>query len=261
MIKNMRIISDNYNVYILSLREIRRFLKVYNQTIISPSINALIFLSIFSLAFGANKPKIEGVEFINFAGYGLIIMSIIQNSFSNSSSSIMMSKILGYIIDILLAPFTGKQIVISYIIGSIARSLCVGFAVTLVLSPFIKLSLNNPLLLLFVVLNSSIFMSLLGIIAGLATKHFDQNATITNYIITPLSFLSGTFYSIKALPLAFQRLNMINPFFYIIDSFRFCFTGNSDSNILFGMIFIFIANIALFIISSKLFDIGWRIKS
>ena len=96
IMNNMNIFSCNYNVYILSLREIRRFLKVYNQTIISPAIYALIFLSIFSLAFGANKPKIEGVEFINFMGYGLIIMSIIQNSFANSASSLILSKILGY---------------------------------------------------------------------------------------------------------------------------------------------------------------------
>ena len=259
--KYMNIFSNNYNVYILSLREIKRFLKVYNQTIIGPAIYTLIFLSIFSLAFGTSKPKIEGVEFINFMGYGLIIMSIIQNSFANSSSSLILSKMLGYIIDILLAPFTGKQIVLSYIIGSLARSLCVGAAVTLVLSPFIKLSLSNPVLLLFIVLNSSIFMSLIGIISGLSTKNFDQNSTVNNYLIMPLSFLSGTFYSIKILPLAFQKLNLINPFFYIIDSFRYCFTGNSDSHILYGMIFILTANIILFLITSRLFDIGWRIRS
>ena len=188
-------------------------------------------------------------------------MSIIQNSFANSSTSLIMSKILGYIIDILLAPFSGRQIVISYIIGSIARSLCVGLSVTLVLSPFIKLSLDNPLLLLFIVLNSSVFMSLLGIISGLSTKNFDQNATVNNYVIMPLSFLSGTFYSITSLPIALQKLNLINPFFYIIDSFRYCFTGNTHGNILFGMVFIFTANIILFLITSRLFDIGWRIKS
>jgi ABC-2 type transport system permease protein len=248
-------------IYTLSLREIKRFLKVYHQTIIAPVISSLIFLSIFSLSIGKKTSEINGINFTDFIGYGLIIIGVIQNSFANSSSSIIMSKVLGYISDLIVTPFNGYEIVISYVIGSIVRGILIGILISIFLYPFINYNFEHILLLLFTVLNSTIFMGMFGILAGLMTNNFDQNSAVTNYIIMPMSFLSGTFYSIKNLPIYFQIFNLINPFFYIIDGFRYCFTNHSDGNIVFGLFYIGILNLFLFILCSHLFNIGWKIKS
>jgi ABC-2 type transport system permease protein len=247
-------------IYTLSIREIKRFIKVYHQTIIAPVISALIFLSIFYLSMGKYTTKINNVDYIDFIGYGLIIISIIQNSFANSSSSIIMSKVLGYISDLIVTPFSGYEIVISYVIGSIFRGILIGILVALFLSPVVTYNLNHGFLLIFIIFNSTIFMGLVGVLAGLVTNNFDQNSAVTNYVIMPMSFLSGTFYSIKNLPIYFQYFNIINPFFYIIDSFRYCFINNSDGNITFGILYISFLNIILFLISAHLFNIGWKIK-
>jgi ABC-2 type transport system permease protein len=248
-------------IYTLSLREIKRFLKVYHQTIIAPVISSLIFLSIFSLSLGKTNSKINGVNFTDFIGYGLIIIGIIQNSFANSSSSIIMSKVLGYISDLIVTPFNGYEIVISYVIGSIVRGVLIGILISIFLYPFINYNVEHILLLFFTVLNSTIFMGMFGILAGLMTNNFDQNSAVTNYIIMPMSFLSGTFYSIKNLPIYFQNFNLINPFFYIIDGFRYCFINHSDGNIVFGIFYISTLNIILFLLCAHLFNIGWKIKS
>ena len=250
-----------YGAYTLTEREVRRFMRVYNQTILTPVVSALIFLAVFVLAIGANRPNVHGIPFINFMGYGLIIMSIIQNAFANSSSSFIMSKILGYISDILTPPLGSTEIIIAFTIGATLRGILVGIAVTLALAPFIDYSLAHPFLLIFYVLASCTLLGKLGILSGLIANSFDQHSAITSYLITPLSFLSGTFYSVKALPLIFQQINMLNPFFYMVDGFRYCLTDRSDGNIMAGMIFLVVANITLYILLSKLVDKGWRIKS
>jgi len=244
----------------LSTREIRRFLKVYHQTIVAPIISALMFLSVFSLSI-QNHVKIDGVDFIDFIGYGLIIMTIIQSAFANTSSSIIMSKVLGYISDLIVTPFNGYEIVTAYLIGSLVRGVLIGILVGLVLFPFINYNFYHPFLLIFITLNSCIFMALLGILAGLITNNFDQNSAITNYVIMPMSFLSGTFYSVKNLPIYFQYINAFNPFFYIIESFRYCFINHSHGNIVLGIFYIASLNVLLFLLSARLFNIGWRIKS
>jgi ABC-2 type transport system permease protein len=171
-----------------------------------------------------------------------------------------MSKVLGYISDLIVTPFSGYEIVISYVIGSIFRGILIGILVALFLSPVVTYNLNHGFLLIFIIFNSTIFMGLVGVLAGLVTNNFDQNSAVTNYVIMPMSFLSGTFYSIKNLPIYFQYFNIINPFFYIIDSFRYCFINNSDGNITFGILYISFLNIILFLISAHLFNIGWKIK-
>ena len=250
-----------YGAYTLTLREVRRFLRVYNQTVLTPVMSALIFLAVFVLAIGSNRADIDGIKFINFMGYGLIAMSIIQNAFANSSSSFIMSKVMGYISDILTPPFGSAEIILAFTIGAVLRGLLVGVAVTIALSPFIDYTLYHPLLLVFYLLASCTLLGQMGILSGLIANSFDQHSAITSYLVTPLSFLSGTFYSVKSLPPFFQQVNLVNPFFYIIDGFRYCITDKSDGNITIGIIFLILANIIIYLALDKAIKTGWRIKS
>lgn len=250
-----------YGTCCLTLREVKRFLRVYHQTIFTPVVSSLIFLAIFVLAVGKNHGDIAGIKFINFMGYGLIIMSIVQNAFANSSSSFIMGKILGYIIDILTPPLGSIEIIIAYTTGAIARGILVGIAVTIALSPFVEYQVYHPLTLIYFVIFSCALLGQLGIIAGMIANSFDQFSAFTSYIITPLSFLSGTFYSVKELPEFVQTINLFNPFFYMIDGFRYSLTNHMDGNIEHGMIALLVANILIFILLNRLLTIGWRIKN
>lgn len=249
-----------YGTYTLTLREVKRFIRVYNQTLLTPAVSALIFLAVFVLAIGSKRHDIGGVKFINFMGYGLIIMSIAQNAFANSSSSFIMSKVIGYISDILTPPLASNEIIIAFTVGAVLRGMAVGVLVTIALLPFVEFTLYHPFLLVFYVLASCTLLGKLGILSGLVAKSFDQHSAITSYLITPLSFLSGTFYSVKDLPGFVQQINTINPFFYIIDGFRYCLTDKADGSLAAGMSFLVSANVIMYFILKKLIDKGWKIK-
>lgn len=249
-----------FGTYILFVREVRRFLKVYHQTLIAPVVSALIFLSIFTLALGKTGREIHNIPYIDFAGYGLIIMTIIQNTFSNTSSSLIMSKVIGYVNDILMTPFDGEEIVVAYTLGATIRGLMVGAILAFVLSFIIEFRLHNIFLLIFYTLSACIFLANLGTLSALITENFDQNSAISSYIITPLSFLSGTFYSIENLPYWFKIINLINPFFYVIDGFRYSLIGESDGNIMFGMIYLTLINFIVISMTVRIFNSGWRLK-
>ncbi len=250
-----------YGTYTLTLREVKRFLRVYNQTVLTPGVSALIFLTVFVLAIGSNRPSVNGVSFIDFMGYGLIAMSFIQNAFANSSSSFIMSKMLGYISDILTPPLGSVEIIIAFTAGAVARGVLVAVVVALALAPFINYTLSHPFLLFFYVLASCTLLGKLGILSGIISNSFEQHSAVSSYLITPLSFLSGTFYSVSTLPYIFQQINQLNPFFYIIDGFRYCITGHADGSILTGILFLINANILLYSILVKLLDKGWRIRA
>lgn len=249
-----------YGTYNLSLREVKRFLKVYNQTIIAPAVSALIFLSVFVLALSSPDHKVGEVDFIYFMGCGLIIMSIVQNAFANSSSSLIMSKVIGYISDILMPPFGGIEIVLALCAGAIVRGLIVGIVVWACLLPFISFTVYHPFLLIFFSLASCLLLGLFGIFAGIMADSFDRSAAINSYLVTPLSFLSGTFYSVKKLPEFLQHISYMNPFFYMIDGFRYSLTDQLDGNLQIGIAYLIISNLVLFVLSVYLIDRGWRIK-
>lgn len=249
-----------YGAYNLYLREVRRFLKVYHQTIIAPSLTALLYLAIFYLALGNKHHDIHNISYINFISAGLLIMTIIQNAFANTCSSIIMKKVIGYIIDVLMPPLNASEIVIAYLAGAITRGLLVGLTLAIFMSFFVDFRIYSIALLIFHLFSACIFMGLLGIFAGIAANNFDESAAITSYIVTPLSFLSCTFYSVEKLPEFFQSLNNFNPLFYLIDGFRYSILGYHESNISHGLIFLSIINISLFLFVRHLFHIGWRIK-
>jgi ABC-2 type transport system permease protein len=252
-----------YGVYTLYIKEVKRFIKVYNQTIFAPTVSALTFFSIFVLALGGGGiVKIHGIHFASFIAYGLIIMSMVQNAFSNTSSSITMSKVLGYISDILIPPFSPLEIICAYILAAITRALLVGLTVTVILYQFIDIHVYSyPVLIISTILATTL-LGTLGMMTGIIANNFDQNASINSYIITPLSFLSGTFYSIDRLPVWLQYVSKCNPFFYMIDIFRYSLTGYTDSlNITFGISYLTIITIIALYSVNVMLKNGWRIKN
>jgi ABC-2 type transport system permease protein len=250
-----------YGAYSMTLRETHRFFRVYHQSIIAPISTAMIFLCIFSLSIGNHRAEINNVPFIEFMALGLIMMSMIQNAFANSSSSLIMSKVIGYITDILMPPLQGFEIVLAYVTSSIIRSIIIGVGIFFIMLCFINFDIKHPLYLVFVTIGTCIFFANLGIIAGLVSNTFDQMSALTNYVIMPLSFLSGTFYSTHQLPDWLQMVDLINPFFYMIDGFRYCFIDHADSNLFVGAGILTIGNVMLWILTVHLINIGWRLKS
>ena len=244
----------------LYLRETKRFMKVYIQTIIAPVITTLIFLTIFSLAIGRARGEINGIPFTQFLAPGLIMMAILQNAFANATSSIMGAKMQGNIVDTLMPPLTAHELVLAYASGGATRGFLVGIAVTVSMVPFIPITLTDLLLIFFYAISAAYMMSILGIISGIWAEKNEQMALITGLIVTPLSFLSGTFYSIERLPQFLQTLSMFNPFFYAIDGFRAGFIGQSDGPIFQGIVVMATVNIMLWIICNKLIKSGYKLK-
>lgn len=245
----------------LYLREIRRFSKVYIQTIFAPVITTLIFLTIFTLAVGRLRGDINGVPFVQFLAPGLIMMAILQNAFANATSSLMGAKMQGNIVDTLMPPLTSHELVFAYASGGATRGFAVGIAVTLAMSFFTSLGPANIALILFHAIAASYMMAMLGVICGIWADKNEQMAVITGFIVTPLSFLSGTFYSIERLPEFLQILALFNPFFYAIDGLRAGFIGQSDAPIWQGIVVMAGVNILLWIFCQRLFASGYKLKA
>jgi ABC-2 type transport system permease protein len=245
----------------LYLREIRRFLKVYIQTIFAPVVTTLIFLIIFTLAIGHFRGDINGVPFVQFLAPGLIMMAILQNAFANATSSIMGAKMQGNIVDTLMPPLTSHELVFAYASGGATRGIVVGIAVTIAMTFFTSLGPASTYLILFHAISASYMMAMLGVISGIWADKNEQIAVITGFVVTPLSFLSGTFYSIEKLPDFLQAVALFNPFFYSIDGLRAGFTGYSDGPIFQGVFVISAVNILLWIWCHRLFSTGYKLKT
>jgi len=245
----------------LYIKEVSRFLIVWAQTLLSPLVSSLLFLSVLSIAIGNERGEVLGHSFISFLAPGLIAMSVIQQAFSHSVSSIMIAKIQGNIIDTLMAPLSAAEVSIAIILAAVTRSTIILIISIIVFSFIIDLNIDSFFYILIGTFLGSCILGALGFITGLWAEKFDHTATITNFIITPLSFLSGVFYSVERLPDFFQSISKINPFFYIIDITRFGFLGASDGSIVFGLIFLTIILFIAWFFSYYLFKIGYKIKS
>lgn len=253
--------SYNYLCFLtLVKKEVLRFLKVGIQTIIGPAISSLLFLAVFSLALGKSIDSINGIELPYFIASGLIMMTMLQNSFANSASSIGQSKFQGNIIDVLMAPLNNIELTLGYIIGSVFRGLICGIVTFLGIQFFIPLQIYSINALIFFTFSGCIMMGSLGTIVGIWADKWDQQQGITNFIVLPLTFLSGTFYSISRLPEFWQNISLFNPFFYNIDGFRYSFTGVSDSSLVRGIIFLIIINFILILFCYLMFRKGYKIK-
>lgn len=257
--------KPSYNHFLsvgtLYKREVWRFMKVWNQTVLAPVITTLLFLAVMTLALGGNAHNIGGMPFAEFIAPGLIMMAVVQNAFANTSSSLILSKIQGVIIDLLMPPFKGGEITFALVMGGVTRGLLVALSVSVAIYVLIPLEVHSWSLALLYLVLSSIMLALFGCLAGIIAPSFDLLAAITNYVITPLSFLSGTFYSIQQLPPFWQKLAHIDPFFYMIDGFRYALTGHHDGDIQIGIAVLLGMNIVLWAIVRHLFIRGWRLKS
>jgi ABC-2 type transport system permease protein len=247
--------------YTLYVKEVSRFIIVWAQTLLSPLVSSLLFLSVLTLALGNDRGDVLGYSFISFLAPGLIVMSIVQQSFSHSVSSLMIGKIQGNIIDTLLAPLSATEVTLAIIFAAVTRGLVILIISILVFSLIVEIHIYSILYIFIGAFLGTFILGALGFITGLWAEKFDHTATITNFIITPLSFLSGVFYSIERLPDFFQSVSKINPFFYIIDICRFGFLGASDGSISIGLVYLTILSIIVWLISYYLYKIGYKIKS
>ena len=242
-------------------KEVLRFLIVWVQTIFSPLISSLLFLLVLSLAIGADRGDVLGVPFITFLAPGLISMQVIQQSFSHSSSSFMIGKIQGNIVDLLYAPLSATEVTTSIALAAVTRSVMIAIVSIIVFKFIIDIEIANYLLLIVFTLLSAFILGNIGIIAGLWAEKFDHMATVTNFVIVPLSFLSGTFYSIERLPEVLQIISKANPFFYMIDGFRYSFIGKADGSIFIGLIYLSVLSLVSWFVTYLLYKKGYKIKS
>ena len=249
-------------VWTLYMREVRRFTKIYTQTMLAPVVTTLLFLAVFALAFGSRaSSQVGGVPFIEFLGPGLIMMAMAQNAFANTSSSIVVAKVQGNIVDTLMPPFTPGELPLAISLGGATRGIAVGFVVAVAMSFFIPIHFHNVGFIFFHGIMASLMLALLGTIGGIWSVKFDHIAAVTNFVVTPLSFLSGTFYSIERLPELAQKLAAFNPFFYMIDGFRYGFIGSSDTNPVLGLAVMTGVNALLWTICRQMFKSGYRLKA
>jgi len=245
----------------LWFKECNRFMAVWQQTLLSPLVSSLLFLSVLSLALGNNRGDVLGYSFISFLAPGLIAMSILTQSFSHSVSSLMIAKIQGNIVDMLYAPLSALEVSMAIILAAITRSVLIAVISIVVFSLIVEIPINNIFYIFIFGFLSAFILGSLGFITGLWAEKFDHTATVTNFIITPLSFLSGVFYSIDRLPTLFQTISHINPFFYMIDGFRYGFLGASDGSINIGIIYLTILSFVMWFIAFYLYRKGYKIKS
>jgi ABC-2 type transport system permease protein len=241
-------------------REARRFLAVWTQTLAAPLVTAGLFLTVFALAFGANRAPVMGVPFLQFLAPGILMMTVIQNAFANTSSSIVISKVQGNIVDTLMPPLSAGELVTGYAAGGVLRGLFVGLAVAAALALFLGQVPAHPLWALVFILLGALFLGALGIVAAIFADKFDQMAAVTNFIVVPLSFLSGTFYSVEGLPGWMQVLTHFNPVFYLIDGVRYGYIGTSDSDPWRGLVVCTLASAAVLALCWHWFRIGYRLK-
>lgn len=242
-------------------KEVGRFLNVYTQTIAAPVITALLFYAVFALALGEVTRTIGGVPYMEFLAPGLIMMTMVQNAFANTSSSIVISKVQGNIVDVLMPPLSPFELFAGYVIGGVLRGLVVGVAAAIAIIPFVSYSIHSLLHVAIFGLLGTMMLASLGIAGGIWSQKFDHIAAVTNFVVTPLTFLSGTFYSIERLPGAWQAAAHYNPFFHMIDGFRYGFSGHSDGDPLVGMGLLAVVNVLLALLCHWMFRSGYRIKS
>ena len=242
-------------------KEVRRFMKVFPQTLLAPIISNLLFMTVFVLAFAEQRGG-GSPEFIKFLAPGLVMLGILNNAAANSSSSMMTSKMNGSVIDVLMPPLSYYELALGYIGGAMTRGIVVAIATALALSVFF-----TPLIpihgwaVIYFSLSAAAAMAMIGTLSGIWAEKFDQLAVVNQFIILPLSYLSGTFYHIDILPIIFQKISLANPLFYLIDGFRYGFLGEADGNVITGAIMIAVINIILFWVVLRVLKSGWRLKA
>ena len=247
--------------YYLYQKETLRFLIVFGQTIVGPVLTGILFLIVISIAWGDDRGEVLGLPFIEFLAPGLISMQVIQQAFSHSSSSILMGKVMGNIVDLIGSPLSAAEVTLAIVLASVTRSFIICIVSIICFNLLVDVNVLNYYYFFIYLLFSSFLMGSLGFIAGMWAEKFDNMATVTNFIIVPLSFLSGTFYSIDRLPDIIKEISIYNPFFHMIDGMRYSMIGISDGPIKIGIIYLLFLNLIFWFIAYFLYKKGYKIKT
>lgn len=242
-------------------REIRRFMKVSAQTLIAPLITTLLYVSVFALAMGGRGAPIGGIPYIDFLAPGLIMMGIINNAFQNASSSLIIAKVQGNSVDFLMPPLSASELTIAFIGGAAARGVIVGLASLVALAPFADVTPAHWWAVLLFTVTAAVIFGAIGLLGGVWADKFDHLAFVTNFIITPLTFLSGTFYSINRLPEPIRDVAHFNPVFLLIDGFRYGFIGHADGPVVWAAVASVALASTLTFACWALIRSGWRLKA
>jgi ABC-2 type transport system permease protein len=248
-------------VQTLYLREVRRFLKVGAQTVAAPVVTTLLYMLVFVVAVSGSRPPLHGTPFAEFVAPGLIMMAILNNAFANSSSSLIQAKIMGTATDFLTPPLSPLELTLGFGLGAATRGIAVGLVTAVCVLPFARLGLANLAAILFFGVAASLIMGLTGVLAGLWSEKFDQLAAVQNFVVMPMTFLSGAFYLVERLPEPFASLSRFNPFFYLIDGFRFGFIGHAEGDLRVGVAMSAVLVVVLAWAAWAVFRSGWRLKS
>ena len=259
---------NRLGLWTLYMKEVRRFFKVQTQTIWAPAMTTLLYLMIFTVAMGRTGREVLGVPFATFIAPGLIVMGMVSNAFANTSFNFLAGKIQGTIVDYLMPPLSNAELMIGLIGAAVTRAVLVGLAIALamLLWPGVSLSIAHPWAIVWFGVVGSTLLAVVGLIASLWAEKFDQAAMVTNFVITPLTMLSGTFYVIHNLHPTFQAISRVNPFFYIISGFRFGFLGQSDigatnAAVFNGALYLGVLTLVMGWVLYALLKSGWKLKS
>jgi ABC-2 type transport system permease protein len=263
---------NRIGLWSLYMKEVRRFLKVQTQTVWAPAVTTLLFLVIFTVALGGaggrGGREVLGVSFATFVAPGLIMMGMMQNAFANSSFSLLTGKLQGTIVDLLMPPLSEAELMIGIIAAAMTRAVMVGGAVALAMAlwPGVDIAIVHPWAVVWFGLMSALMLSLMGLLTSMWAEKFDHAAAITNFVVAPLSLLSGTFYVIDNLAPAFQAVSRANPFFYMISGFRFGFIGQSDIGntndaVIASAVGVALLNLLLGWVTYRILKSGWKLKS
>lgn len=253
-------VRNLFGVWTLFKKEVRRFLRVYMQTIFSPMITMVLYLLIFAQALQGRVEVFSDVSYQEFLVPGLIMMSIIQNAFANASSSLIQSKVNGSLVFLLLSPLSALEIYLAYVGGAVVRGLMVGFSVALVALIFTDISVMQPFFILLMAILISATLGALGLIGAIICDNYDKIGGFTDFIITPMSYLAGVFYSVQALSPFWQVVSHLNPFFYMVDAFRYGFFMQSDSPVFISVSLTIIFFIMVSALSIHLLHRGYKIR-
>ncbi len=245
----------------LYLREVRRFWKVGAQTVAAPVVTTLLYMLVFVVALQGARPPLHGTPFAEFVAPGLIMMAILNNAFANASSSLIQAKIMGTSTDFLTPPLSPLELTIGFSLGAATRGIAVGLVTAACVMPFARLGLTNVAAIVYFALIASLLMGMIGVLAGLWSEKFDQLAAVQNFVVLPMTFLSGAFYLVENLPEPFATISHFNPFFYLIDGFRYGFIGHAEGDLRIGVAMSAALTVVMAFACWRVFKSGWRLKS
>jgi len=245
----------------LYMREVRRFWKVGTQTLAAPVVTALLYMLVFVVAVRGAAPPIEGVNFATFVAPGLIMMQILGNAFSNSSSSLLQAKMNGLIGDFLTPPLSPAEQVAGFTLGAATRGVLVGAVTAAAVAPFARLGVAHPWAVIYFGCGAALIMGMLGIMAAIWSEKFDHIAAVSNFVVMPMTFLSGTFYLVSRLPEPFRTASHYNPFFYLIAGFRYGFIGHADGSLAVGVAMTAALTVLLAGVCLWMFATGYKMKT